>query len=263
MRMTRNTFHFIICTLLSLTVSCTNGDISELLRSYDDPFDETPAADCYSSPYTVRLSWQEDECADKFILMRAEDDGTENFRQIYAGKAISFTDKFLINDDQKRFLYRLDKIRGNRSFKGLDCTCAVVSAIGHDTHEPNDTINNAIEFNRIINATMPCSQFKYKGRAYGDEDWYYIRLNPLCKARILFNQTGLNAGVQNTDFLYMELGGASITITDGNKITIENSELVSRNIYFKVFPNVTKKFSGSAGSEVMSYRLELSEVSFK
>ena len=220
-------------------------------------------ADCYTQACTIKLFWQSDECADKYILMRAEDDGAENFRQIYSGTETSFTDRFLITDDQKRFLYRLDKTRGSRKFNGLDCTCAVVSAILHDTHEPNDTVNNAIEFERIINATMPCSQFKYKGRAYGDEDWYYIRLNPLCKARILFNQTGLNAGVQNTDFLYMELGGASITITDGNKIAIENSELVSRNIYFKVFPNVAKKFSGSAGSEVMSYRLELSEVSFK
>ena len=263
MRMTRKTFYFIICTLLSLTVSCTNGDLSELLRSYDDPSDETPVADCYSQACTIKLSWQSDECADKYILMRAEDDGAENFRQIYSGSETSYVDRFSQPEDQKRYLYRLDKTRGSKRFSGTDSTCAVVSATLHDTHEPNDVIGKAIEVERIINATMPCSQFKYRGRSYGDEDWYYVRLNPLCTAMITFTQPELNIGVQNTDFLYMELGGSSRTISNGDKILLENTEFSSRNIYFKIVPNIAKKFSGSAGAEVLTYRLELSEVKFR
>lgn len=249
--------------LIALCISCTNGDFSELLRSYDDPSDDTPNAACYREPCTVRLSWDGDECADRFFLMRAEDDGTENFVQIYSGKETSYTDRFYQTDDQKRYVYRLDKTRGNRRFKGSASTCAVVSMTLHDNHEPNDNIENAVELERIITATMPCSQFKYRGRSYGDEDWYYVRLNPLCTAMITFTQPELNIGVQNTDFLYMELGGSSRTISNGDKILLENTEFNSRNIYFKIVPNIAKKFSSSAGAEVLTYRLELSEVKFR
>ena len=145
MRMTRNTFHFIICTLLSLTVSCTNGDISELLRSYDDPFDETPAIDCYSSPYTVRLSWQEDECADKFILLRASDHGLYSFTEIYRGTGTTYKDSFSGMESCDRYLYRLDKTRGSRTFTGSTYAYAVSSISGNDSHENNNEPTSATE----------------------------------------------------------------------------------------------------------------------
>ena len=263
MRMARNTFYLIICTLLLLTISCTNGDFSELLRSYDDPFDETTAADCYTQSCTVKLSWSSDECADTFILMRAVDDGTENFRQIYSGTGTSYSDEFYLPDDQKRFIYRLDKTRGNRRFNGSECVCAVVSATLHDTHEPNNTIEKAIELERIINATMPCSQFNYKGKSFGDEDWYYIRLKPLCTASILFIQAGNNNSVPECDFMYMEQGGEIKPLWHNDKFTVSNTSLVSRNIYFKIMPDMTKLFSGSAGTAVPAYTLQVTEESFK
>ena len=133
----------------------------------------------------------------------------------------------------------------------------------HDTHEPNDNIENAVELERIITATMPCSQFKSNNKSYADTDWYFLRLHPMSTAMITFTQSGLNAGVQNTDFLYMELGGTPQTISSGDKILVENSEFSTKNVYFKITPNIAKKFAGSAGAEVLSYRLELSEVKFR
>ena len=195
--------------------------------------------------------------------MRAEDDGAENFVQVYSGKDTTFTDRFYQTDDQKRYVYRLDKTRGSKRFKGSVSACAVVSMTLHDTHEPNDNIENAVELERIITATMPCSQFKSNNKSYADTDWYFIRLQPMSTAMITFTQPGLNAGVQNTDFLYMELGGTPQTISSGDKILVENSEFNTKNVYFKITPNIAKKFSGSVGAEVLSYRLELSEVKFR
>ena len=263
MRMTRNAFHFIICTLLSLTVSCTNGDIIELLRSYDDPSDDTTVVDCYSEPYTIKLIWKEDEATDTFILLRAEDNGAENFRQIYSGKATSYIDRFSYTNDQKRYIYRLDKTRGNRRFYGSECACAVVSATLNDTQEPNNTLENAVELQRIITATMPCSQFNYKGKAFGDEDWYFIRLNPMSTAMISFTQIDMNGTAQSSEFKYMEQGSSLQSITNTSKITVENTDMYTKNIYFKIVPDLEKKFQGSAGAAVLSYRLELSEVSFR
>ena len=249
--------------LISLYTSCTNGDFSELLRSYDDPSDDTPNAACYREPCTVRLSWNEDECADRFILMRAEDDGAENFVQVYSGKDTTFTDRFYQTDDQKRYVYRLDKTRGSKRFKGSVSTCAVVSMTLHDTHEPNDNIENAVELERIITATMPCSQFNYSGRCFSDEDWYYIRLKPQCIASILFCQSGKGSTVSDSDFMYMEYGGEIKSLQHNEKFTVTNSSFTTKNIYFKILPDIAKIFAGTQGAEVPSYTITLTEEDFK
>lgn len=245
--------------LLSLLCSCANGNISELLRSYDDPADDTPDATCYEREYTISLKWKSDPCADTFILMRADDDGAEHFEKVYSGTATKYEDTFSPLDDQRRVLYRLDKVRGKKRFCGSDCACAVVSATLHDLHEPNGTMEQAAELERIITATMPCSQFRYKSRAYGDEDWYFIRLKPLATADILFLQTGADTTSADTDFLYMQLGGTAEVLKHNQKFTVTNTDFVTKNIYFKVMPDIPRIFAGTAGASVPSYRMELCE----
>ena len=248
---------------IPLLHSCANGDISELLRSYDDPSDDTPAARCYEQAHTVSLTWRPDPCADTFILMRAEDDGAEVFEEVYSGGATKYTDTFPPTDDQRRVLYRLDKVRGTKLFKGSDCACAVVSATLHDLHEPDGTAEQAVELERIITATMPCSQFRYKGRAFGDEDWFYIRLKPLCRAYIEFVQLDIDSSVPDTCFLLTEQGGLPQDVANRSKIVVENSTLASRCIYFKICPDLNKLFSGVPGASVPAYRMELSEEVYK
>lgn len=70
---------FLYCLLLS---ACPNGNASELLRSYDDPFDDTPVAVSYAKEYKVFLSWRKDSVADEYILLRADDDGKYSFMEI-------------------------------------------------------------------------------------------------------------------------------------------------------------------------------------
>ena len=243
--------------------SCSNGDVSELFRSYDDPYDETPAADCYSVPCVVKLSWGYDECADTYALLRAGDDGTETFTEIYSGTASSYADTFTANDDQRRVLYRLDKTRGNRRLEGSDCACAVVSARQNDLNEPNGSPGTATEMLRIITATMPCGQFIYRDRAVEDEDWYYIRLKPLCKAYVEFSQLDIDSSVAETCFLFAEQGGLPREVGNRTKIVIENTELHDRRVCFRIYPDMGKLFGGVPGSAVPAYRMELSEEVYK
>lgn len=263
MKFHTKTIYTISAFLLFSCISCANGDVSELLRRYDDPTDDTPQADCYSQAYSLRLSWDSDECADRYILMRAEDDGAENFMPVYSGNDSSYTDIFSMPDDQKRYLYRLDKIRGNRRFKGSDCACTVISATLNDIHEPNNTLENAVELERTIDATMPCSQFNYKERCYGDEDWYFIRLKPLCTASILFCQAGKGNSSSDSDFLYMVQGSQIKPIYHNEKFTVTNPSYSTRNIYFKILPDISKIFAGTEGAAVPAYTMTVIEETYQ
>ena len=259
MRMTRNTFHFIICTLLSLTVSCTNGDISELLRSYDDPFDETPAIDCYSSPYTVRLSWQEDECADKFILLRAADNGLYTFTEIYRGLETTYEDNFSGMESCDRYLYRLDKTRGSRTFTGSTYAYAVSSISGNDSHENNNEPTSATELEISISATMPCSRFFWRGTVSYDVDWYYVYVPAQRTATILLEQTdsSTNTASADTDFIWMEEGGTWEYVANSTPFKVINRDLKGRIIRFRISPNIGQIFPSTAGTRVLSYSLTL------
>ncbi len=261
MRIIYKTVSTISTSLLILfsNMSCANGDVSEILRKYDDPADDTPRAACYSDPHSLNLSWDEDECADEYILLRAEDNGAENFTPVYTGKNTSYSDSFYQTDDQKRFIYRLDKTRGNRWFKSSDCTCAVASNTLHDMHEPNDTVETAVEIERNIEATMPCSQFRYKNRSYADEDWYFIRLKPLCTAKILFRQVGMGSSVADSDFLYMIQGDHSEELKHNEKFTVSNTSYATKNIYFKIMPNMNRIFAGNDGAAVPAYTMTVTE----
>ena len=73
-----------------------------------------------------------------------------------------------------------------------------------DTYTLLRADDDGTEMLRIITATMPCGQFIYRDRAVEDEDWYYIRLKPLCKAYVEFSQLDIDSSVAETCFLFTE-----------------------------------------------------------
>lgn len=242
-----------------LFCACTNGTAAELLRTYDDPFDDTPIAVSYAREYTVFLSWQEDEAADEYVLLRADDDGRYAFRELYRGTGVSFNDVLPCTQEQTRLLYRLDKTRGNRTFFGSKYACAVSSGTLQDLYECNDVSDRATELVTTCLATMPCSQFAYNGKAFYDEDWYYVSLKPLRSAYFTLTQTDSSPSGTNTDFVFMQEGGLRSVVANGVKFKVENTSLVTKNIRFKIMPDLTRVFSGAAGARVLAYRLEVGE----
>ena len=116
---------------------------------------------------------------------------------------------------------------------------------------------------RIITATMPCGQFVYRDRSVEDVDWYYIRLKPLCRAYIEFTQLDIDSSVTETCFLFTEQGHLPKVVGNLTKITVENTDLHDRRIYFKIHPDMGKLFGGTPGSAVPAYRMELSEEVYK
>ena len=242
-----------------LFCSCTNGNAYDLLRDYDDPFDETPLAVSYVKEYTVYLSWHEDSVTDEYVLLRSFDDGKYAFKEIYRGLETSFTDNLSSTQEQVRLLYRLDKRRGNRVFNGSEYACAVSSGTLHDLYKENNVPSHATELITTCLSTMPCSQFAYNGKAFYDEDWYYVSLKPLRSAYFTLTQTDSTPSGTNTDFVFMQEGGLRSVLANGVKFKVENTSLVTKNIRFKIMPDLTRVFSGAAGARVLAYRLEVGE----
>lgn len=52
--------------------SCSNHFAQIMLRPFDDPKDDGIYVDSFSQIHTCTVSWQEDPCADLYILMRKE-----------------------------------------------------------------------------------------------------------------------------------------------------------------------------------------------
>lgn len=260
----KRSLFFLQCVLTGLLIcslffSCTNGNAYDLLRDYDDPFDETPLAVSYAKEYTVYLSWHEDSVADEYVLLRALDDGKYAFKEIYRGLGTSFTDRLSSTQDQARLLYRLDKRRGNRIFNGSEYACAVSSGTLNDLYEDNNMPSKATELVTTCLATMPCSIFAYNGNSFYDEDWYYVSLKPLRSAYFTLTQTDSTPSGTNSDFVFMQEGGLRSVVANGVKFKIENTSLVTKNIRFKIMPDLTQVFSGAAGARVLAYRLEVGE----
>ena len=132
-----------------------------------------------------------------------------------------------------------------------------------DTYTLLRADDDGTEMLRIITATMPCGQFIYRDRAVEDEDWYYIRLKPLCKAYVEFSQLDIDSSVAETCFLFAEQGGLPREVGNRTKIVIENTELHDRRVCFRIYPDMGKLFGGVPGSAVPAYRMELSEEVYK
>lgn len=260
MKNLQNTLKILACGAIAMAfLSCVNGNTDELLRSYDDPSDDTPRAELYTKELSVNIAWDPDSCADKFILMSAEDDGTMNFTEVYSGKANSYEDVFSADCDNKRFLYRLDKIRGKMRFNGTDCACAVASETLKDMYEPNDTADKAVELERVIKATMPCCLFDIGGRSFRDEDWYYVSLKPRSTVKILFEQSGQKIDLAETDFMFTQQGESAVVLKHNEKFCIRNDSFTAKNIYFKIMPNIQRIFAGNPGATVLEYTISVKE----
>jgi len=91
------------------------------------PFEGTITARSVNEGRSVFLSWEADENADKYIVMKTEagSNGVD-FSNEYVTERIELADVYSYIDNnivsEKSYAYRLDKICGNRVFKGTEIT---------------------------------------------------------------------------------------------------------------------------------------------
>lgn len=244
-----------------LFCSCYNSAFNEIvLRTTDDPFDDKPAADSLSSEHTVYLTWKEDAASDKFYLMRAFDAKSPVWSCIYKGTETYFTDKELINNG--KYIYRLDKTRGKKYFKGTEYGYGWSSESIKDYCESNDTPDDAtfLEYDRICN--LPCAGFLTDSKQILDEDWFYVTVPPMRQAEIVVDQHNLeNAACgANTNLRIQVQGFESQPVMHLNSYQIQNAGYETKNFYFKIFPEKTSLSSENSFCTVIEYTVSLNQI---
>ena len=252
---------YVFFTTLHLLISCSNNTFEEILfRSNEDPFYETLITDSLSLENTVFLKWREDENADGFFLMKADDKSNLVFKCIYEGRETAYTDTAVLTDC--RYVYRLDKKRGNKYFEGKAYSYGYGCQTRNDLYENNDTEENAALLDNDLICNLPCVQYITEGVLQIDADWFYLPIPPRRTAEILVSQKGLSntAKGTTTSLMFQERGKTSEQIKEKTALCISNSTNRTENFYFKIFPDSTNLFTESSGTAVFEYTVSLSQI---
>ena len=225
----KNKYLMLLAVIFISLISCNNSIADYMLRNYEDPKDSTINIECFKTPYTIYLDWEEDECADYFVLRRAEITsviGDHNFREIYKGTDIQYVDTDL--NVNKRYVYQLVKYRGHTPFTGTKFAYGVCSPMINDNYEPNNYKENAT----YLNMNCICNTFfaPFANNNTTDEDWFYVELPGRRTAEIIVNvEDGINSCLQ----WHLETQNPT-QIVSGKHFFIHNESFDPTRIYFKI-----------------------------
>jgi hypothetical protein len=223
---------------LLCSAACSPGLLDELDRVLRDPVVSAPRASSLEQEYRIELTWEADEAADEYQLERAEDAAQGSFLPVYRGSATRYLDADC--RDQCRYLYRLSKLRGTRSFGPSAPVLGVASATCRDELEPNDSEGQAtpLEYDRRANLFYyRATPGLYPGAELQDDDWYSVLVPPRRKANLLVTQPGLEPGSPYT-FLYFYLKGTTpFRVVNNQLIEITNPSYEAKTFLFELFPN--------------------------
>lgn len=256
--------HLVIICIFSLLIldSCKDNEFEDVLfRTPEDPFLDVPNIDSLLKENTIFLDWKDDISADKFYLMRSDDASTLNFKCIYEGKETSYVDSNLT--DYARYIYRLDKVRGQKRFIGEKTVFGYSSTVRKDESENNDSENEASLLEYDLACNLPCVHYINRTDPVIDEDWFYVEVPPLRSAAVVVNQTsGLDNQSTGSDTQLMLLvkGNESVAVKQNIENIISNTTYSTKKMYFKIYPTTTGLFASNNYTAVIEYTISLKQV---
>ncbi len=250
-----------MAAVLCMCVSCDNSLYTIMARSAADPFYDVPEARSFDEELTVHLSWKDDEAADMYILRRSQDDRSPMFDTIiYQGNGTSYVDREIAKDT--RYLYRLDKIRGNRTFTGKTSALAACSPVKKDIYEDNDSIERATQLTSKCNANLYYYPF-VDGRVLEDRDWYKVSIPPRANAVITLTEIDLPVTSTETAFVCTIDSFHSFIVSDVGTITIENTSDETVIIPFMLTANKEYFKKYHIDGTIRSYTLKLASIVYQ
>ena len=249
---------FMILLVFGFAVLSCHTDVfqEELFRTTDDPIYEVPAIDSLSRERTIYLSWNEDKGADSYRLMKSSDNNALVFECIYEGTSTNYVDKNL--NDNERYVYRLDKIRGKKIFKGKKYANGYSAECARDACEPNDTETKATLLDYDLTCNLPCVSYVTDNENDIDCDWFYVIIPPYRKVEIAINQKGLqDQSVHAETYLYLQIDKQTCEkILQSKGYILSNSGYEPKKVLFKIYPETTKVFSSSY-TAVIEYTISI------
>ncbi|HAH60839.1 MAG TPA: hypothetical protein DCL73_01930 [Treponema sp.] len=243
----------LLLPLLAVFMSCSTGFYEIISRTTSDPFYDVPVVDSFDAINTISLQWQSDDGADTYILMRALNDTTLSYEELYRGTNCSYTDTAVLEGTLYR--YRIDKIRGEKRFNGQKAGLGVASDIAQGILYDNSTEENAYEL--TYKATSSCYYYKFDDATFMiDYDWYKVKLPAMRKATIEIEDT-----VDNY-FEYILPGYTSPYVLDNKEyFYVTNNDYTEQMVYFAIRANPDEFVTADTpGGDIRSYKLELTTI---
>ena len=216
----------ILC-LLFILLGCDSGLYTLVSRPQKDPDTFEIKVDSFSKEYEIYCKWECDELTDKYILMRSEDSTNLHFNEVYRGESISYIDCDL--KDNTKYIYRLDKVRGNKKFIGNKYFLGIFSEKKDDEYEPNNSTGTAtfLESPKQGNAYYYTSE---KGIIVSDIDWYWVRI----KANRQVNLTLTYDAAKPVFRVILPPNGNEKCPADNEAFQIRNDTNEERAFYFSI-----------------------------
>jgi len=180
---------------------------------------------------------------------------------VYAGTATRYLDTNCT--DQERYLYRLTRTRGARSFGPTDVVMGVASAVCRDALEPNDTEAAAT----ALSSTLVANLYYYSSLAQPagttlvqqDVDWYAVSVPAHRQASIVITQDNLLGG-STTTWMYFYLKGSNpVQIVNNQALSIPNYSDSAATFRFKIYPSPSS-FTVGGGGSIITYAVSLHSI---
>ena len=260
----------LMTVIFSMLVSCS-GEIPLILRLSDNP----PFADKVNvvskmndtDSGMLSLSWKEDTGAESYIVMRAADGTVLDFKKIYEGRNLYFEDREF--ESNKAYVYRLDKRRGDRIFKGEEYSygyyyASLGAVLSDDIYEDNNTLQRAVRLEDRIDANVYAVKFNTNEKLLYDEDWFYVSVPAGFNLQFSISQNypEITSGQTHLKLYVSTKSGEDESVTNGTPVVITNNLSTEQNIYFRITVDTDSVFSGlSSGSQAVSYTLRLDRLS--
>ena len=252
---------FILLICMVVLFSCSQNVFEEILfRTKEDPFFDTPTANSLSLENTIFLKWREDSASDVFYLMRSPDQPNLNFTCVYIGQETSFVDSGL--DINNRYIYRLDKSRGEKFFTGNSYAYGCVLNCRKDNYEDNNNEQKATLLEHDLQCNLPCVRYITENKMYLDEDWFYVTVPPKRIAEILISQKGLgDTSIDSETSIYLqEVGATEISVKQKSAIHLANASNETKKLLFRIYPKTVDLFSSDSFSSVIEYTISLNKI---
>ncbi len=251
---------FLIFISIILT-SCTNNSFETILfRTTEDPFFDVPDIDSLTLEHTICLSWKIDDACDTFYLMRSNDQKTLDFSCVYEGTDLEYIDTKIA--DNNRYIYRLDKKRGNKYFTGKEYAYGFSIDCRRDSSESNDIQEEATFLEYDLSCNLPCIRFITNNKQIIDTDWFYIEVPARRSAEILINQSHLANSSTNapTNLNIQIVGSTSSPVRQKSGIVIQNFSYNKQIYYFNIYPETTGLLSQDSNTAIIEYTISLNRI---
>jgi hypothetical protein len=258
----RNAERLFLVLVALLMSSCGNGLLREMSRSTGDPAVVAPSVSPFIKENVVAVSWPQDANADQYILEKALDSATPSYTAVYAGSNTSYEDTNCT--DQGRYLYRLTRTRGTKSFGPSETVMGVASAVSRDALEPNDLEGQATPLTATLAANLYCytSTMQQNGAPLvtQDVDWYSVIVPPHRTANIVVTQDNLLGGSTNTWMYFCLKATNPQQIVNNQAIPVTNTSDVAVEMFlFKIYP-IPSSFAAGSGGSLITYTVSLYSI---